>query len=375
MSLFGKLFGKLSGGATKEHDGGDKVREPAASPDEIRWQQVYAARSRLFEHHFGALPADILKLGDLIGLWPGGGLYVIPTAIAAEPGVIYSTFGLSNPDMPTTLEMVDPVSTVGGNDGQRSLGVAGRLRTKATPRPRTDRPGYGYEIIVLAKENADWPLWILQWAAKAEMIKDADLLGLVEKHRGLTVEQIEIGAGQSVTLLISKAQAPLHQHFDLPNGKMELLVATVITDDELRWSMTNGCDRLLARLEEAGVGQLSVLDRPSVVTIEEPDFAQVVSVDQASALAAKGQLSRLLMFPAEFGGGDQAMNVVYVPPRTLRQRAAHVQTLRSWVQEGAVNSLDVRPEYRGTSVIPARIQMLASHSCSGEQRTLTLEVW
>ncbi|NHZ33939.1 suppressor of fused domain protein [Massilia rubra] len=371
MSLFGKLFG----GSKKDQGTGAKGSKPAPSVDEIRWQQVYDARSRLFERHFGTLPADILQMMDLSGVWPGGGLYVIPTRIAGEPGVIYSTFGLSNPDMPATVEMVDTQSTSSDSHGQRTVGLAGTLRQKANIRPRTDRPGYGYELIVLARENADWPLWLLQWAAKAEVLKDADFLGFVEKHQGITVEQIGIGEGKSVTLLISKAQAPLPDQLDLPNGKMALLVATVITEDEMRWSMTNGRDRLLAELKKAGVGQMSILDRASVVRIEEPDFAQVASLSQAKELEAKGQLARLLMFPAEFGGEDVAMNVVYVPPRTVRQRTAHIQALRAWIEEGAVNNLDVRPEYKETSFVPSRIHMHASHSDSGEQRTLTLEVW
>lgn len=371
MSLFGKLFG----GDKKDQDTGVKGSEPAPSLDEELWQQVYDARSRLFEQHFGSLPADILKMMSLSGVWPGGGLCVIPTRIAGEPGFIYSTFGLSNPDMPTSVEFVDGHSTSSDGKGQRAVGFAGKLRQKAKIRPRTDRPGYGYELIVLARENADWPLRLLQWATEAEVVKDADVLDLVEKHQGVTVEQIGIGGGKLVSVLISKAQAPLPDHLDLPNGKMELLVATVITEEEMRWSLTNGRRNLLGELEKAGVGQVSVLDRASTVCIEEPDFAQVATLDQAKALEAKGQLAKLLMFPSEFGGEDVAMNVLYVPPRTVWQRTAHIETLRAWIQEGAVNSLDVRPEYKDTSVVPSRIHMNASHSKSGEQRSLTLEVW
>lgn len=371
MSLFGKLFG----GKKKDQGKSVKGSEPAPSVEVALWQRVYDARSRLFEQHFGSLSNDILKMMDLSGVWPGGGLYVIPTKIAGGPGFIYTTFGLSNPDMPTTVEMVDAQSTSSDSNGLRAVGFTGTLRQKAKVRPRTDRAGYGYELIILARENADWPLSLLQWATKAEVGKDADLLGIVEQHQGLTVEQIGIGEGKFVNLLISKAHAPLPDHLDLPNGRMELLVATVVTEDEMRWSMTNGRNNLLVELTKAGVGQVSVLDRSSVVCIEEPDFSQVASLEQAKALEAKGQLAKLLMFPAEFGGEEVAMNVLYVPLRTVKQRAAHVQTLREWVQEGAVNSLDVRPEYKDTSFVPSRIHMNASHSESGEQRTLTLDVW
>lgn len=371
MSFFGKLFGD----SKKGKDPAPKHEEPIPSADEVLWQQVCTARAQLFERHLGPLPQDILKMMDLSGVWPGGGLYAIPAQVAGEPGFIYATFGLSNPDMPTTVEMVDAHPTAGESNGQRTVGIAGKLQRKANPRPRTDRPGYGYELVVLTRENAEWPLWLLQWAVKAELLGDADLLGFVGKHQGITVEQIAIGSGQSVNLLISKAQAPLPDHMALPNGRMELLVATVITDDEMRWSMTNGRDKLSNALKAAGVGQISTLDRQSAVRIEEPDYAQVTSLDQAQALAAQGQLTKLLLFPAEFGGEDEAMNVVYVPPRAIKQRMAHVHTLRAWVQEGAINNLNVQPEYKGDSFVPSRIHMHASHSENGEQRTLTLDVW
>ena len=140
-----------------------------------------------------------------------------------------------------------------------------RPNPKKNARPRTDRAGYGYELIVVANENSEWPLWLLQWAVKAEMIGDADFLGRVEKYNGLTVEQVQVGSDRSVSLLFSKAQLPLLSSVDLPNGKAEILVATVIMDEEMQWSMKNGRDALLAALQKAGLGQLSILNRHSVV--------------------------------------------------------------------------------------------------------------
>ncbi len=232
------------------------------TPDEKLWQQVYDSRAKFFESSFGQLPEDILKLGDLTGVWPGGGLFIIPVTNLGNGTVVYTTFGLSNPDMPTEVTISD-VSTE--TDGKRVTSTKGTLKRKENVRPRTNRPGYGYELIVVAKENAEWPLWLLQWAVKAELIGDADILGRVEKYRGLTVEQIQIDNGRSVSLLFSKAQPPLLASVDLPNGRAEILVATVITDQEMQWSMKNGRDALIEALKRAGVGQLSVLNRNSVV--------------------------------------------------------------------------------------------------------------
>jgi hypothetical protein len=46
---------------------------------------------------------------------------------------------------------------------------------------------------------------------------------------------------------------------------MTTLAATVITKDEMRWTFDHGRAEPLAKLREAGVGQLSALDRKSVV--------------------------------------------------------------------------------------------------------------
>ena len=69
----------------------------------------------------------------------------------------------------------------------------------------------------------------------------------------------------STFVLISKALPPLPVGTQLPAGKMEILVATVITPEEMHWSMKNGRGALLQKLREAGVGQVSKPGRESVV--------------------------------------------------------------------------------------------------------------
>jgi hypothetical protein len=106
---------------------------------------------------------------------------------------------------------------------------------------------------------------LLQWAVSAEMLNDVGLLKRVEAYDGLTVEKVGVGGGDSVNVLIAKARPPLPTGTMLPNGTMSLLVATVITDDEMRWSMEHGRGALLERLDRGGVGQVSVRGRASVI--------------------------------------------------------------------------------------------------------------
>jgi hypothetical protein len=49
-------------------------------PDAKLWNQVYDARSACFESTIGPLSNDILKMMSMIGVWPGGGLFVIPAS-------------------------------------------------------------------------------------------------------------------------------------------------------------------------------------------------------------------------------------------------------------------------------------------------------
>lgn len=226
------------------------------------WQATYDARQKYFEKTVGPFPKDILKMLNMTGVWPGGGLFVLPAQKIGKQLSVYTTFGLSNADMPTTVQMR------GYNvesDGKRASKAEGTLSKKQPALKRPGAAGYGYEFIVISQSDAQWPLNLLQWAINAEIGNDVGFLARVEKYDGLTVEQIQVGGGQVVNVLISKALAPLPTGTQLPDGRMEVLVATTITDQEMRWSQTNGRGALLRKLMESGVGQVSVIGRRSVV--------------------------------------------------------------------------------------------------------------
>ena len=246
---------------------GAAVAAPATSsqedPSDAYWQQVYSARAEYFAEHIGRLPDDILKIGHMFGIWPGGGLYVIPAKKIGFDAWVYTTFGFTNPDMPASTQVAD-VSTETDALG-RVTETTGTLQAKAKAVAPAGVAGYGYELLVLTREEARWPLWILQWSANAEILNDAGILDRVNKYSGLTIDGVQVGESESVNLLIAKARQPLPTGTDLPNGKMELLVATVITDEEMHWSMEHGRQALLDKLVAEGVGQFSVRNRDSVV--------------------------------------------------------------------------------------------------------------
>ena len=254
-----KFVSSLFGGTRSVADTAPRSESDSA---EKSWQATYDARQKYYEHAVGPLPEDILKMLNMTGIWPGGGLYVIPAPGLGPHLSVYTTFGFTNPDMPTTVRMSEFALE---SDGKRPTRAQGTLSQKPPVAKRPGAAGYGYEIIVVTQSDQQWPLNFLQWAVNAEIGHDAGVLARVEKYDGLTVEQIQVGPDQMVNVLITKALAPLPTGTDLPDGHMDVLVATTITDEEMLWSQKNGRGALLGRLKEAGVGQISIPDRASVV--------------------------------------------------------------------------------------------------------------
>jgi hypothetical protein len=232
----------------------------ADKSEEVLWLQTYDAREKYFESVVGPLPADIFKMTDVGNIWPAGGLHAIPAPKLGKGLDVYTTFGLTNADMPATTRLVDLKPK--GKENPQALK---RLERKEPAPKRPGAAGYGYELIVVAQRGLDWPLSLLQWVVHAELLSDIGLLNDVEKYGGITVEEIDVGEPEPVNILISKALPPLPTGTQLPAGKMEILVATVITAEEMRWSMGYRRDALLQRLKDAGVGQISKLKRESVV--------------------------------------------------------------------------------------------------------------
>src|SRR5262249_60681065 len=92
-------------------------------PNGELWNQVYEARSAFFASTIGPLPNEILKMTSTTGIWPGGGLCVIAASRLGPDIWAYTTFGLTNPDMPTTV-MVDDMQIETDAEG-RPLQVTG----------------------------------------------------------------------------------------------------------------------------------------------------------------------------------------------------------------------------------------------------------
>jgi len=241
------------------------ITQPTNAPtgskldDEAHWLDVYDARCYFYDSCLGPCPSNIIKLSNLSDAWPRGGLYRMPAAKLDKRLWIYTTFGLTNPDMSLKKQPVEQRTKI------EFSWRANSVEKKPLPAAPIEVAGRGYEMLLITKGNFEWPLWIMLWCLNTELVDRVSLLKRVDKFDGFTVQDIHISETTTVCLLIARAQEPLPPGSTLPNGQMDLLVATVITRDEMDWAKHNGCPALLKKLAETGVDQVSDLHRESVL--------------------------------------------------------------------------------------------------------------
>lgn len=105
------------------------------------------------------------------------------------------------------------------------------------------------------------------------------------------------------------------------------------------------------------------------------DFSDVTEADDIERLVAEGALVPILVVPLPFGGTEDAVNTAYVTPEAAAEKALIDATLIDLAEQGLLNSFELEPEYRGDSLIPAKLTFRANHTGEGERFDLTVEIW
>jgi hypothetical protein len=104
-----------------------------------------------------------------------------------------------------------------------------------------------------------------------------------------------------------------------------------------------------------------------------PDFSDVTSKEKAEARVQSGELERLFLLPAEFGGMDDPRNVVYVPRGFVALKARiDINIIKPLVADGKITSYEATPEYQGKSFVPIAIKVVASDPGSF---TTSINIW
>ncbi|HEY0686006.1 MAG TPA: hypothetical protein VGD45_26930 [Steroidobacter sp.] len=104
-----------------------------------------------------------------------------------------------------------------------------------------------------------------------------------------------------------------------------------------------------------------------------PDFRSVDSPEKAQALARSGELQKMLLLPAEFGGEDVPPNWVLVPSWVAEKKAETDQNIVfPLAAEGKISSYRATPQYQGKSFVPNAITIEASDP---ESFSVTIAIW
>ncbi|HYH81238.1 MAG TPA: hypothetical protein VEX86_15650 [Longimicrobium sp.] len=104
-----------------------------------------------------------------------------------------------------------------------------------------------------------------------------------------------------------------------------------------------------------------------------PDFSAVDSREKAEALFRRGDLEKLFLMPPEFGGGDDAVNTLFVPMGVADVKAGIDQNVvLPLAEEGQITQYRAVPEYQGRSFIPIAIEIVASDP---GQFSTTINIW
>lgn len=257
-----------------------------------QWLQTFDARARWYERHLAALPDDVVKMRNMVGVWRGGGLLVFPRLRRDTSVSAYVTSGLTNTDMPATL-LQQSESVEAQHDGRVRFFTLELKARKPAP-VATGWAGYGYELLLLhrgsatepgsvqaSSMSAQWPVWALQWLVTAEIYRDIGLRNRVLQHNGLILHGLDLGLEQRLNLLIVPAPVPLVQEMRLPGGNAVLLLAIAVSEAEVRWAARNGHEALLVRRKAAGGRQSSAMASPYAGLVSSLSRSDVVKAEGA----------------------------------------------------------------------------------------------
>jgi len=104
-----------------------------------------------------------------------------------------------------------------------------------------------------------------------------------------------------------------------------------------------------------------------------PDFSDVNSRVIAEARVQHGELEKLFLLPAEFGGTDDSRNVVYVPRGFVAVKVGiDINIIKPLVAGGKITKYEATPEYQGKSYVPIAIKIVASYPGSF---TTSINIW
>ena len=104
-----------------------------------------------------------------------------------------------------------------------------------------------------------------------------------------------------------------------------------------------------------------------------PDFSDINSKEKAEARLQSGELEKLLLLPADFGGTDDPRNIVYVPRGFVAaKRDIDTNIIKPLIESEKITEYQATPEYQGKSFVPIAIKIVARNPGSF---TTDINIW
>jgi hypothetical protein len=105
----------------------------------------------------------------------------------------------------------------------------------------------------------------------------------------------------------------------------------------------------------------SLFKKESPTPYGGPDFSDVNSAAKAEASVQKGELEKLFLLPAEYGGTDDPRNIVYVPLGFAAIKSnIDLNIIKPLVADEKVTKYECVPEHVGKCFVPIAIKITAS---------------
>lgn len=103
-------------------------------------------------------------------------------------------------------------------------------------------------------------------------------------------------------------------------------------------------------------------------------FESIDSQEKARMELYKGNLEKMYLISPRFGGAEDISNMLYVPLGVNKIKESYDDIIEDLLRQDKVKSYRCIPEYKGKSVIPSKITMVAGKD-GVEIFKETIEIW
>ncbi|WP_207510420.1 hypothetical protein [Longitalea luteola] len=102
------------------------------------------------------------------------------------------------------------------------------------------------------------------------------------------------------------------------------------------------------------------------------DYSHIDDHEKAQQLCAQKELVKLHLMPLDWGGQDLVMNIIYVPPFVLEEKARIDGMIEELLVAGHNLNYSAVPEYKGNSFVASKLVITIS---GDKEIELTIDIW